>query len=231
MLDQLVRWTAIAGTAVDVLLLVRILWLRLHRTYQFVTLYSAVEVLLDVAEWTLGLDSPETQHLFWYSRFLMLIIFPLAAWDCFEGVPGPLQALRRPQLVRLISGMLLTGILAMLLYSTTDDKVNPFAATVSVAFLVWISAAAASLGFIWIMRRMARVQKFSLTGNPATLSIFFMLTFGLELIEGILEALPQSAKPVGQISEIALTLAGMAITIWCVVRLRPDVTLAETAAS
>jgi hypothetical protein len=179
---------------------------------------------MDAADWALGLGSDESGRVFVYSRFLMVVVFPLAAWDCFEGIPAPLQALRRPQLIRLISGMLLTTILALLIGSVGQED-----ATAAIAFIVWLSAAAASLGFVWIMRRLARLQKIQLTGNIATLSVFFMLAFALELLDGIGVVLAQGIKAAGPITEIVLTLAGMAITIWCIVRLRSETAIVEAS--
>ena len=224
MLDQVARWTEIAGTVADVLLLLRIVTLRLYRTYQFVTLYCVVVVGLDAAGWMLGLASKESERVFVYSRFLMIVIFPLAAWDCFEVLPESLRVFRRPQLIRLIAGMLLTTMLAMLVGATADSG-NPYDVTVEVAIIVWLSAAAASLGFIWIMRRLARVQKLALTANTETLSLFFLLALVLEVLAAASVVMPmRSAAPT---IEIGLSLAGAAVSAWCILRLRPESQLTE----
>jgi len=225
MLDQLVRWTEIAGTVIDVALLARILSLRLHRTFQFVTLYCTVVVLLDAVGWLLGIGSDDTQRVFVYSRFLMIVIFPLAAWDAFEGVPAPLQVFRRPQLVRLITGMVLTTVVALLVGGTMGENATSYDVTIQVAIIVWLSSSASSLGFVWIMRRLARAQKVALSGNIETFSTYFLLVFTLEVLAAISVVIPM--KGAAQLIEIALTLAGAAISAWCIARLRPEGHLAE----
>jgi hypothetical protein len=220
MLDQLVHWADIASSVLDLLLLLRILGLRLHRIYSFVTLYCVVNVMMDVADLAVGSGSHQAESLFVYSRFLTVLVFPLAAWDCFEGLPPSLLALRRPQLIRLISGMLLTSVFALLIGSTADDNLSSFDVTAEVGLIMWLSAAAASLGFVWIMRRLARVQKVPLSPNTATLSLYFVSIFALELLSGVLVVLAQTVKNLAQILEVVLAVAGIAITAWCILRLQ-----------
>jgi hypothetical protein len=66
MLDQLVHWADIASSVLDVLLLLRILGLRLHRIYSFVTLYCVVNVMMDVADLAVGSGSHQAESLFVY---------------------------------------------------------------------------------------------------------------------------------------------------------------------
>ena len=155
----------------------------------------------------------------------MIVIFPLAAWDAFEGVPAPLQVFRRPQLVRLITGMVLTTVVALLVGGTMGENASSYDVTIQVAIIVWLSSSASSLGFVWIMRRLARAQKVALSGNIETFSTYFLLVFTLEVLAAISVVIPM--KGAAQLIEIALTLAGAAISAWCIARLRPEGHLAE----
>jgi hypothetical protein len=118
--------------------------------------------------------------------------------------------------------MLLTTVLALLIGGTSGENTSTLDITTEIGFVLWLSASAASLGFVWMMRRLARVQGVTFGGNSATLSTFFLVTFSLELVSGMTILLPTNAKIAGAVSEIALTAVGVAVTIWCVARLRRD---------
>ena len=75
------------------------------------------------------------------------------------------------------------------------------------------------------MRRLARAQKVALSGNIETFSTYFLLVFTLEVLAAISVVIPM--KGAAQLIEIALTLAGAAISAWCIARLRPEGHLAE----
>src|SRR5579875_1216112 len=103
MLNQVNHWMDFVGTAVDCALLLRILLLRLHRTYLFITLAAVLAVFFDGILLWLGPDSREFSRVFIYSRFLYIVVFPAAAWDVFEEAKGPVASLRRLGMRRLVS--------------------------------------------------------------------------------------------------------------------------------
>src|ERR1700761_5042874 len=106
MLDQAVHWMEIVGTGVEALLLARILFLRLHRLYAFITLYAIVNLFVDSCSIALGLESDPSARIFLYSRFLFAILYPLAAWDAFEEIRTQAIGLQKLHLPRFIFGLM-----------------------------------------------------------------------------------------------------------------------------
>jgi hypothetical protein len=81
MLSEINHWTEYAAAAFDLGLLVRILALRLQRTYVFLTLACTLAVLFDGA---VLFYAPGSERVQIYGNLFLAFIFPLAAWDIFE---------------------------------------------------------------------------------------------------------------------------------------------------
>ena len=84
MLKTAVHWMLIVGAIADLILLLRILGLKLHRLYAFITLDAALGLLFDATGWWLGWDSREYARVYFYSRFLYAAVVQAVAWDVFE---------------------------------------------------------------------------------------------------------------------------------------------------
>lgn len=115
MADQIIYWVNVVSTVADSLLLLRFLQLRLTGTYTFIGLYLVVTVLLDGGFWLAGVHTPASDRVFVYSRFVMAVVFPLAAWDVFEEVQEQTAKFRRLHTLRLLSGFLMAALFALLL--------------------------------------------------------------------------------------------------------------------
>jgi len=217
MLTQIIHWMQVAGTAFDVALLARVLLLRLHRTYLFITLACVVAVLFDGADLWLGFGSDASARLFFYSRFLCVIVFPLAVWDVFEEIKTRVAQIRRFAIARLISGMLFTVLLAFVTSAFYEvDTV------VTMGLVLWAGAATASLAFLITMHRVIRAQALELPRNTSVWMRFYEFSLAGELLgcfAFVLLQLVKSETVRGSV-ELALTLYGMAITAWCVWKLR-----------
>ena len=70
MLDQVTHWIEIASAAVDGLLLLRVLQLKLQRIYVFITLACVLSLFFDGVSIWLGTQSREAGMAFLYSRFV-----------------------------------------------------------------------------------------------------------------------------------------------------------------
>jgi hypothetical protein len=224
MLDQVIRWIEIAGTVMDAVLLLRVLALRLYRVYTFVTLYCVINVLIDLSAWMTGWESPASFRIFLYSRFVMAIVFPLAAWDVFEGPKSPLTVIRKLHSRRLISALVMTPVFALILsMGLGEQDVDGVASNLSIflAFFVWFACALASLLFLLNVYRTARKEHFALTGNTLIWAVFFIISFGRELVDCfVLIAESWLGKTAINVITIVLACLDLALSIWCVVRLR-----------
>src|ERR1700712_5621930 len=109
MLSQVNHWMEYVVTCADVLLLLRVLTLRLHKTYLFLTLLCVLAVFFDGVDLWLG-DSPEGGRVFVYSRLLFAFVFPIAAWDVFEELSTQLATARRAAISRIVTRLLLVCI-------------------------------------------------------------------------------------------------------------------------
>jgi drug/metabolite transporter (DMT)-like permease len=223
MLKQAVDWAQMVVTVVEALLLVRVIALKLHRTYAFITLYCAVNVFFDGAAWYLGLQSQESERIFIYSLFFFTVLYPLVVWDVFEESKAQVGKLRRLQIVRLVSGMFLTGICALLLglnLDTTDAKGKSTLAAFLGIFLL-TGSASASAAFIWVVRRFVRSQKVAIAHNTIIWMIFFFVIFALAILD-CMATIARSYIPdlAGDIVWLVLLLLNLIVLAWCILRLK-----------
>jgi hypothetical protein len=221
MLQEAIHWLEMIATVTDGLLLLRVLSLRLNRVYLFVTLFCAVTLLIDVASWVLGWDSPETVRVSVYTQYLFALVFPLVAWDIFEEVKPQTAKLRRARAPRLFSGVLLSLICGLVGSATLEDKDFSGASTsvVFVGLIMWVGSCTTSLLFVWFVYKHLRSQPGEVPRNSATWSQYYMATLALFLLECAFSFFDPNATA-KDIIRIVFLILGVAVTLWCVIRLR-----------
>ncbi|MFL6448004.1 MAG: hypothetical protein ACJ746_09990 [Bryobacteraceae bacterium] len=223
MLEQSTHWLEIAGTALDGLLLFRVLQLRLHRVYAFVTLACGLAVFFDgVALW-LGTNSEENLRVFLYSRFLYLFLYPLVAWDVFEQIADQIRKLRRMAMGRLVSALVLTSILGLFIAGAGESGDSSSGSVVgTIAIILWAGASTASLAFLFTVQRILHAQKLELPNNTFVWMRYFELSLLAEVVNcfsSLVFSFVKSTAAVGVIN-IVFICYEIAITTWCLLRLR-----------
>lgn len=231
MLNQAVHWMDIAATALDGLLLLRVLGLRLHRIYVFITLGCLLAVFFDAVGLWLGPESAENGRVVIYSRFLYAFLYPAIAWDVFEEVKVQIAKLRRAQISRLVSGLVLALVFGLLIGASMDDSggTSPFISILALA--LWVGSTTASLSFLWFMRRGIRTEKLGVPHNTSVWMTFYMLILLEELLASFF-ALTGPLLHSTAIDAVAIVfdLYSLTVTGWCIARLRalpPDVASAS----
>ena len=227
MLSQVNHWMEYAGTGIDLLLLLRVLGLRLQRAYVFITLACILEFFFDVVDLSLVRESPEWRRVFVYSELIFAFVFPIAAWDVFEELANSLNTVRRLAMIRTVTSLLMISIFGLSLASLAARADDPtglaFISTVSI--VVWTGSATGSLAFIWAIHRAVRLQKMELPSNTFVWMVFFEL-FLIGQVASCFISFSEagfgltSSSLLPRITELTLMLYGIAITIWCALKLR-----------
>lgn len=223
MLTQANHWLEFVATAIDVALLLRILTLKLHRTYTFITLAATLAVFLDATMLYLGSESKEFVRAFIYSRFLYGFVFPAAAWDVFEEIKTQVAKLRRLAIFRLVSSLILAAIFGFIIagFAEVEDQSGGPALGPTLALVIWAASSTASLALLWSMQRAIRAQHIELPRNTFVWLIFFQLSFIAEVLACLFTiAGPLLSAPIPEVLGLILSLYGVVITIWCVWKLR-----------
>ncbi len=234
MLNQAVHWMDIAATAVDGLLLLRVLGLRLHRIYVFITLGCLLALFFDGVGLWLGVESTANGRVVVYSWFLYAFVYPAIAWDVFEEAKAQAAKLRRMQVGRLISGIVLALVFGLLVGASVDDSngESPFVSILALA--LWVGSSTASLSFLWFMRRAIRAEKIALPNNTSVWMTFYMLILLEELLASFFALTgPMMHEMAKNVLVIAFDLYGLTVTGWCISRLRtlpPDIASASEKA-
>jgi uncharacterized membrane protein YeaQ/YmgE (transglycosylase-associated protein family) len=221
MLDKVVLWVDIAGTAVDALLLARVLQLRLQRIYVFITLACAIGVFFDLVQLWLGLNSEESQRVFLYSRFLYALLYPLVAWDVFEEMKGQVSQMRRVAIGRLISGLFFAALFGFIMTLFVSGDQGQGILSTTLAIILWAGASAATLAFLWTLQRALKKQQIERPNNTFVWMTFYQLTLLAEIVAcfgGVLASLLNATLQ--GILNVCLLLYGVSITVWCVTKLR-----------
>lgn len=223
MLDQVIHWMEMIGTVVDGLLLVRVLLLKLHRTYLFLTLFCGIEFFFDIVVWMLGWDSRPAAQIFFYSRFLYALLFPLMAWDVFEELPQQILRLRRALGVRLVTGIFISAIFALLVYATVGDAYadGTSAVTEMTGMVLWTGSTSACLAFVWSLYRLLRRQGIFTPHNTSVWTKFYLLSLLSSVLYFIFLFLAASLSETQRDSvSIAFLCFDLGLTCWCIARLR-----------
>jgi|SRR5436305_2199135 len=222
MLSQVNHWLEIVATAVDFLLLGRVLLLKLHRLYLFITLACVLTVLFDSVQLWLGNASNASVRVFIYSRFLWALLFPLVAWDVFEELKGQIAKLRRVAIGRLASGLFFAVVFSLLASAFTETDANGEPSLAAMAGIVlWAGSATASLAFLWSLHRSLRTASVTVPHNTHVWLIFYELSLLAELASCFTLLVAPLFKGVsGDLLNILFMTYGVGITGWCILRLR-----------
>ena len=223
MLKHVIEWLQMVVTVVEGLLLLRVLSLKLHRVYAFITLYCVLNLFFDAASWYLGWETPETGHIFIYSLFFFAPLYPLASWDVFEESKTMLAKLRRLQMIRLVSGLFITCLCALLLGLTiepTDTSGNPIMAAFIGIFLLTGSASACA-AFLWFMYRFIRTNKLGIAHNTVIWMLFFILALTLQIADCLAEFIRSLIPPLASdLTSLVLLSLDSVLFAWCILRLK-----------
>jgi hypothetical protein len=227
MLIQLNHWIEYAAAAIDVVLLLRVLTLRLQRTYVFLTLACVLTVLFDVAILSLNRESPERVRVEVYANLLIAFVFPLAAWDVFEEIASALAPIRRLAILRTLTSLLMVTFFGLILASPAFHADDPtgLAFVLTLTIIVSTGSATGCLTFFWAMRRALRLQKLTTPHNTFVWMVFYALLLAGQIVTWLLWLLEDALNlPVSSFATQFITLSldtfGIVITVWCAVRLR-----------
>ncbi len=232
MLTQASYWVEVAAAVADVALLLRLLFLRLQRTYLFITIVCVLAVFFDAVTLWLGMQSAEASRVSLYSRFLYVLIYPAAAWEVFEEIRSRVSQLRRAAIFRLISSLIMAAIFGavFIAFSDTAEAGGTEAVITMLAIVLWTGSSVASLAFLWSMHRAVRKQQIALPNNTFVWLIFFELLLAAEVVSCIyVIAAPLLNQNAGNIAEIVLNVYEIVIIAWCVWKLRADISKVPSA--
>jgi hypothetical protein len=222
MLDQVNYWMDIGGTVIDGLLLLRILQLRLHRIYFFITLAAFLSLFFDGVMLWLGPRSHEFVLVFIYSRFLYAFVFPAAAYDVWEESNSQIANIRRPAAFRLVSSLLIASFLGLIITGfAANDQAGEGVVLGTFAVILWAASTTASLAFLWSVHRLARAKKIELPSNTAVWLLYYQLSLAGEVVACVLMIIDQQFSAfVGTVLDVSLGCYEIAITAWCIWHLR-----------
>lgn len=224
MLTQINHWMDYAAAGVDLVLLLRVLGLRLQRTYLFLTLACVLAVIFDVAELRYADEFPRVPI---YSDLLMACLFPIAVWDIFEEIATSVVALRRLAMLRTLASLIIIsffGLLWLNALNTADDPSGLFFIQV-LTLIVSTASATGCLGFLWIMHRALTLQKIHTPKN----TLVWMIFYALEMIGRLaswfvlitdVSLSPAAREQVWSIAILTINSYGIVITLWCAIKLR-----------
>jgi hypothetical protein len=224
MLNQATYWVEITAAVADALLLGRFLLLRLQRTYLFIAIVCVLSVFFDVVTLWLGIQSAESGRVSLYSRFLYVVIYPAAAWEVFQEIQTRVAQLRKAAISRLISSVIMAALFGILFitFANTGESAGSQGVIAMLAIVLWTGSSVASLAFLWSMHRALRTQKIALPNNTFVWLVFFELLLAVEVVMCIYAiAGPLFNEATENIADIVFNTYGIAITLWCVWKLRP----------
>jgi hypothetical protein len=229
MLSQINLWAERAGMLLDLILLARILTLKLRQTYVFITLFALLGLFYDGAALYMGSESADFRDVAALSRFIYAIVFPLASWDLFEEARLTVDKVRKMAMSRMTTSLLFISLWGLLIaaFTGSDDGSEP-QYLMRLAVVLWTGSIAASLAFLWVMRRGMKLNHWELPWNTMIWYRFFGLTLVIEAVSCALgialqfvhSASPSLAAQISQISAVVLEAGGILLTAWCVFKLR-----------
>jgi hypothetical protein len=225
MLNQINHWIEYAAAGIDLVLLLRVLTLRLQRTYVFLTLACALAVIFDVA--SLLYAEEQFPRVWIYSELFSALIFPLAVWDIFEEIASSVAALRRLAIMRTLASLIIISFFGLLWLTSVSQSDDPTGLSFLFALTLIVStgSAAGCLGFLWIMHRGLTLQKILTPKNTTVWMIFYALLMVGQIASWLVliaeETISQPARDTfSPIANLVLNFFGMVITVWCAFRLR-----------
>ncbi len=228
MLKQISLWAAYVGMGADVVLMVRILALRLRRVYVFITLYALLNLLYDGLALKLGMESKEFGSVEVYWKFVEAVVFPLAAWDIFEEAKATVDSVRKLAMSRMATSLVFISIWGFLIGALAGSEKESGGTYKITALIVWSGSVAATLAFLWVMRRAMQAHNWELPRNTVVWNRFFLVMLAMSAVIGVMilvwpflgENVAGIADKVENVMDIVLQTTGVVITGWCVFQLR-----------
>jgi hypothetical protein len=219
MLLEAIHWTEIAGLIAEALLLARLLFLKLHRIYAFVTLYWAVSIIFDSTYWFFGWDSKESAQIGAHAPLLLAVLYPLLVWDVFEEVRPKLRLVLRFQTVRMISGLVVTVIMSAIWSMLFIDALEktPGGPWVQFGLFLWLGSTSVSALFLFTLHKAIKSMSLRLPRNTSVWFTFSVIVLAVDLLTVATSFLNENAY---HVIEFTLQLVSVAVTIWCGVRIR-----------
>lgn len=227
----------IAGTAVDALLVCRVLMLKLQRVYLFITLACLLSLFFDCVDLWLTNDSKASLRVFLDSRFLFAFLFPLAGWEVFEEMKAQIATLRRIALRKLISGLFFATVFGFLLavFAVPGDTEGRPALFETLGLVLWAGSSTATLAFLWTLQRAIRVQNMARPHNTVVWTVFWQLFLLAEVLYCFCSLIfPFIRNTAAELLNLGFGAYGILITGWCILKLRAlpsDVPSAPQSAS
>ena len=221
-LDHVLYWLGIAGTGIDALLLARVLQLRLQRTYLFITLACVLSLFFDGVQLWLAKDDVGNARVFLYSRLLWAFVYPLVAWDVFEEMRPQIAKLRRAATARLVSGLFFAALFGFIMTLVVNSDQEHADTTGVLSIILWAGSCTASLAFLLSLQRALKAQQLLRPNNTAVWLVFYELTLVAEIVACFGEVVTSVMRETTALDalNICLMIYGIAITVWCAVRLR-----------
>ena len=229
MSSQINLWLERVTMAADLLLLVRILSLRLHRTYLFITLAAVLSLFYDGVGLMLGLESEKYFRVVILSKFLYAIVFPLAIWDVFEEAKPLVEKTRQTAMMRTIGSLIFITLWGLLIAAfTSGEDGDQIGYLIRLGVIVWTGSVAAALAFLWVMRKSGKAQAWDLPRNTRVWFRYFQLSLIIEALYCVLLLVAPTLKSSGvsiadgvlEWGDILLELFDVALIGWCIWQLR-----------
>ncbi|MBV9405033.1 MAG: hypothetical protein JO211_06795, partial [Acidobacteriaceae bacterium] len=221
MLDQANYWVSITATAVDALLLGRVLQLKLQRVYLFITLACILALFFDGIDLWLWSDNDTRLRVLIYSRFLYGFVYPMVGWDVFEEMKPQIVKIRRMAMGKLVSGLIFATILGSLVAIFVAPSEGGFGLLATLGVVVWAGSATSTLAFLWTLRRALRSNGIERPNNTGVWMAFWQLMLLAEVLSCFTLLLIPLVK--NQIADGVITLLfatyGIAVTGWCLFKL------------
>ena len=216
MLKSVEHWLEIANIAFDVLFLLRILGLKLHRAYALVTLSAVLTVFFDGVFLWFGPESDASGNVSVYAQFLWAAIFPLIALDIFDDLLPKFELVKRMALFRVVSGYIALALFAGLLLLISGDA-TAFQLAATAGLMLFAMSSLNGLLLIVQIRKWLQAQGAKFSRNTHVWIVFFVLTFALNLLACVGELLPILGA---QAVHVAVLVCSIPLTSWAIWRLR-----------
>lgn len=234
MLEHSIQWMNMAETVVEGLLLCRLLLLRLHRPYLFITLYCLLSVFFDSICWGTGWTTRAALETGTLECFFLAFLTPFAAWEAFEEVLPQAAKWRRLALGRFVWSVVLTVVFVLIVCANVpvQDAQGHSAFFTLAGLLCWSCCASASFAFLRTTRRILLAQKIELARNTSVWTIFFILINALTIVYCLLVLLgPVAGKTVSAVAIILLQATDAGIIVWCIARLKRPAALVSAVSA
>ena len=213
----------------DLVLLLRIMTLKLSRTYVFISLFAVLNLFYDGIGIWLGLESTEFTRVVIFSKFVFAIVYPLVTWDLFEEAKPALEKIRQLAMSRMISSLVFITLWGLLIAAFTGEENSPPSQyLMRLALVVWTGSVAAALAFLWVMRRGIKAGQIPLPHNATVWYRFLAVWLSIEAVECAISLVLPSfqgmasnlVQSVVKTSDPVLQICGIVVTGWCIFKLR-----------